>query len=355
MSFRLFLLFLQFHSFLYCQFWVMVGMEVEGLSVPEHAGLETGAPLRIGLIGSYGNRWANLAIGEADLLLVLGSRLDIRQTGADTASWKADRVVYHVDCEPGEINNRVKGCVAVQADLKDLFARFATTVSGEFGVRLECVRRLQSLRSEWPDVQELADVPGINPNVLVHTVTRSTPWAGAYVIDVGQHQMWLAQYYGFRSPRQLLTSGGLGAMGYGFPAALGAQIALPEHQVIAFVGDGGFQMTAQELATAVQYSTNTKIVIMNNNSLGMVRQWQELFYDENYSHVDMEWTPDFLKLAEAYGATGLRATHPEELGSVLEKGLATPGVVVMDIVVELEENVYPMIPPGAGINEMVLE
>src|SRR5215813_877636 len=143
-------------------------------------------------------------------------------------------------------------------------------------------------------------------------------------------------------------------MGYGFPAALGAQLAYPDRQVIAFVGDGGFQMTAQELATAVQYGTNTKIVVMNNNSLGMVRQWQEIFYNRNYSHVDMEWTPDFVKLAEAYGATGLRARHPGELTDILERGLRTPGVVVMEIVVEQEENVYPMIPPGAGISEMVL-
>ena len=173
--------------------------------------------------------------------------------------------------------------------------------------------------------------------------------------DVGQHQMWLAQYYGFRRPRQSLTSGGLGAMGYGFPAALGAQIAFPDRQVIAFVGDGGFQMTAQELATAVQYGTNTKVVVMNNNSLGMVRQWQELFYARNYSHVDMEWNPDFVKLAEAYGAVGLRARHPSELVPILERGLATPGVVVMDIIVEIEENVYPMIPPGGGICDMVLK
>jgi acetolactate synthase I/II/III large subunit len=136
---------------------------------------------------------------------------------------------------------------------------------------------------------------------------------------------------------------------------LGAQLAFPERQVIAFVGDGGFQMTAQELATAVQYRSNTKVVIMNNNSLGMVRQWQQIFYDCNYSHVDMEGSPDFVKLAEAYGATGLRARHPSELTAVLEKGLSMPGVVVMDIVVETEENVFPMVAPGAGINEMVLE
>jgi acetolactate synthase-1/2/3 large subunit len=185
-------------------------------------------------------------------------------------------------------------------------------------------------------------------------LNRLTGGEAIIATDVGQHQMWLAQYYGFRRPRQSLTSGGLGAMGYGFPAALGAQIALPEQQVIAFVGDGGFQMTAQELATAVQYGTNVKIVVMNNNSLGMVRQWQQLFYARNYSHVDMEWNPDFVKLAEAYGAVGLRARHPSELVPALEKGLSTPGVVVMDIIVEVEENVYPMIPPGAGISEMVL-
>jgi acetolactate synthase-1/2/3 large subunit len=166
--------------------------------------------------------------------------------------------------------------------------------------------------------------------------------------------MWIAQYYGFRGPRQSLTSGGLGAMGYGFPAALGAQLAYPDRQVIAFVGDGGFQMTAQELATAVQYDTNTKVIVMNNNSLGMVRQWQQIFYDRNYSHVDMEWTPDFVKLAEAYGATGLRARHPAELSAVLQKGLSTPGVVVMDVIVEAEENVFPMVPPGGGIADMVL-
>jgi acetolactate synthase-1/2/3 large subunit len=194
----------------------------------------------------------------------------------------------------------------------------------------------------------------IKPQWLCQELDRLTGGTAIMATDVGQHQMWLAQYYGFRTPRQLLTSGGLGAMGYGFPAALGAQLAFPERQVIAFVGDGGFQMTAQELAAAVLYRTNTKVVIMNNNSLGMVRQWQEIFYQHNYSHVDMEWTPDFIKLAEAYGAVGLRATKPSELTSVLEKGLATPGVVVMDIVVEMEENVYPMVPPGAGINEMVL-
>ncbi len=215
-------------------------------------------------------------------------------------------------------------------------------------------RRIEGWKAHAPLTYKRSDQI-IKPQHLCEELQRLTGGNAIIATDVGQHQMWLAQYYGFRGPRQSLTSGGLGAMGYGFPAALGAQLAFPERQVIAFVGDGGFQMTAQELATAVQYRTNTKVVIMNNNSLGMVRQWQQIFYDRNYSHVDMEGSPDFVKLAEAYGAAGLRAVHPAELTRVLEAGLSMPGVVVMDIVVETEENVFPMVAPGAGINEMVLE
>jgi acetolactate synthase-1/2/3 large subunit len=166
--------------------------------------------------------------------------------------------------------------------------------------------------------------------------------------------MWVAQYYPFNGPRQWLTSGGLGTMGFGLPAAIGAQVAYPDRQVVAFVGDGGFQMTAQELSAAVQYQANVKVVVMNNGFLGMVRQWQEIFYNRQYSHVSMQHQPDFVALAKAYGATGLRATKPEELRSVLQEGLNTPGVVVMDIVVSEEENVFPMVPAGAGLKEMVL-
>ncbi|HXG66798.1 MAG TPA: thiamine pyrophosphate-dependent enzyme, partial [Blastocatellia bacterium] len=211
--------------------------------------------------------------------------------------------------------------------------------------------------NEW---KEFAPLPykrsdkAIMPQHLIEELYRLTAGDAIITTDVGQHQMWLAQYYPFNGPRQSITSGGLGTMGFGFPAALGAQLACPDRQVVAFVGDGGFQMTAQELATAVQYKANVKVVIMNNNYLGMVRQWQEIFYDRAYSHVNMEWLPDFVKLAEAYGAVGLRATRPDQLARVLERGLATPGPVVMDILVAEEENVYPMVPAGAGLKEMVL-
>jgi acetolactate synthase I/II/III large subunit len=315
-------------------------------------------PLSLGMLGMHGTYWANMAMTEADLILAIGARFDDRVTGAlDKFAPHAE--IVHVDVDASSLGKNVPTHWPIEGDAKAVMLQMLDILDGD-----GCQLSPQRLAAWWRQIETWkAHAPlsycrsseVIKPQQLCEELDRLTGGTAIIATDVGQHQMWLAQYYGFRQPRQLLTSGGLGAMGYGFPAALGAQIALPERQVIAFVGDGGFQMTAQELATAVQYGANVKIVIMNNNSLGMVRQWQQLFYDRNYSHVDMEWTPNFVKLAEAYGAIGLRATHPGELTSILEQGLSSPGVVVMDIVVEVEENVYPMIPPGAGINEMVLE
>jgi acetolactate synthase-1/2/3 large subunit len=318
----------------------------------------SGHPLSLGMLGMHGTYWANMAMTEADLILGIGVRFDDRVTGAlDKFAPHAE--IVHIDVDDSSLGKNVPTHWAIAGDAKVAMQQMLDALHAR-GSR-PSPRRLHSW---WKQIEEwkahapltyLRSQDVIKPQHLCEELNRLTGGEAIIATDVGQHQMWLAQYYGFRRPRQSLTSGGLGAMGYGFPAALGAQIALPQRQVIAFVGDGGFQMTAQELATAVQYGTNTKVVIMNNNSLGMVRQWQQLFYARNYSHVDMEWTPDFIKLAEAYGAVGLRARHPRELTSVLERGLSMPGVVVMDIIVEIEENVYPMIPPGAGISEMVLE
>jgi acetolactate synthase-1/2/3 large subunit len=315
-------------------------------------------PLSLGMLGMHGTYWANMAMTEADLILAIGARFDDRVTGAlDKFAPHAE--IVHVDVDASSLGKNVQTHWAIAGDAKAVMRQMLDILQA--GPQQPSPRRLDAW---WRQIENwkahaplnyVRSTEVIKPQQLCEELDRLTGGEAIIATDVGQHQMWLAQYYGFRRPRQQLTSGGLGAMGYGFPAALGAQIALPERQVIAFVGDGGFQMTAQELATAVQYGANVKVVIMNNNSLGMVRQWQELFYDRNYSSVDMEWTPDFVKLAEAYGATGLRARHPSELTSVLERGLAMPGVVVMDIIVEVEENVYPMIPPGAGLHEMVLE
>src|SRR5215472_10397692 len=317
-----------------------------------------GHPLSLGMLGMHGTYWANMAMTEADLILAIGVRFDDRVTGA-VDKFAPHAEIVHVDVDASSLGKNVATHWPIEGDAKAVMQQMLDLLHAR---NHQPDRR--SLEPWWDRIAHWkAQAPLtyersneiIKPQHLCEELDRLTRGEAIIATDVGQHQMWLAQYYRFRRPRQSLTSGGLGAMGYGFPAALGAQIALPDQQVIAFVGDGGFQMTAQELATAVQYGTNTKIVIMNNNSLGMVRQWQELFYNQNYSSVDMEWTPDFLKLAEAYGAKGFRATHPRELTSVLERGLATPGVVVMDVIVKTEENVYPMIPPGGGICDMVLK
>jgi acetolactate synthase-1/2/3 large subunit len=338
----------------------------------------SGHPLCLGMLGMHGTYWANMAISEADLIIAIGVRFDDRVTGA-LDKFAPQAQVIHMDVDPSSVSKNVRAHLPIVGDAKtvmrqiiELLERSEATARPSRSAQDEQIQALQNGRAMaqeqrlapwwreiavWKKFAPLTyktsdDV--IKPQLLCQELYRLTGGHAIIATDVGQHQMWLAQYYGFNGPRQSITSGGLGTMGFGFPAALGAQLAFPDRQAIAFVGDGGFQMTAQELATAVQYHTNIKIVVMNNNYLGMVRQWQEIFYDKTYSAVAMDGTPDFVKLAEAYGAVGLRATKPAELNSVLEQGLSLKGVVVMDIVVAAEENVYPMIPPGAGLREMVL-
>jgi acetolactate synthase-1/2/3 large subunit len=317
----------------------------------------SGHPLSLGMLGMHGTYWANMAISESDLIIAIGVRFDDRVTGA-IEKFAPQAQIIHVDVDPSSVGKNVRAHLPVVGDAKtvmrqllELLPEEGTAGSAE---KLAPWWKQIALWKQFSPLTYESSAEVIKPQFLCQELNRLTGGDAIIATDVGQHQMWLAQYYGFKGPRQSLTSGGLGAMGFGFPAALGAQLAFPDRQVIAFVGDGGFQMTAQELATAVQYRTNTKIIVMNNNYLGMVRQWQEIFYDKTYSAVEMESTPDFVKLAEAYGAVGLRATSPAELSAVLAQGLSTKGVVVMDIVVSAEENVFPMIPPGAGLKEMVL-
>ena len=320
-------------------------------------GFPSGHRLSLGMLGMHGMYWANMAISEADLILAVGARFDDRVTGA-LNKFAPHAEVIHVDIDPSSISKNIRAGVAITGDAKSVLQQMLDELTAEEGATSEA--RLASWWAqiaEWKEYAPLgfeksSDV--IMPQQLVQELHRLTDGDAIIATDVGQHQMWLAQYYPFNAPRQNLTSGGLGTMGYGFPAALGAQLAFPEKQVIAFVGDGGFQMTAQELATAVLADANVKIIVMNNNLLGMVRQLQDLFYDRKCTNVALNGNPDFVKLAEAYGATGLRATHPSELREVLECGLSTPGVVVMDIVVADNLNVYPMVPAGAGLKEMIL-
>lgn len=317
-----------------------------------------GHPLSLGMLGMHGTYCANMAMSEADLIVAIGVRFDDRVTGAlDKFAPRAE--IIHVDVDPSSVSKNVRAHIPIIGDARTVLRQMLKALSPH-----DCELSRERLAEWWQRIEVWkAYAPltykrseeTIKPQLLCEELYRLTNGEAIISTDVGQHQMWLAQYYGFKGPRQSLTSGGLGAMGFGLPAALGAQIAFPEKQVVAFVGDGGFQMTAQELAAAVEYNTNLKVVVMNNNYLGMVRQWQEIFYDRNYSSVDMTGNPDFVKLADAYGAVGLRATRPDELREVLEYGLSMPGVTVMDIWVTAEENVYPMIPPGAGHSEMALE
>ena len=317
----------------------------------------SGHRLSLGMLGMHGTYCANMAISESDLIIAIGVRFDDRVTGAlDKFAPHAE--IVHVDIDPTSVSKNVRAHFPIVGDAKSVLRQLLDALPTR-----ACTTSEERLRLWWEQINEWKEFAPLTyknndqvimPQYLIEELFRLTNGHAIISTDVGQHQMWLAQYYPFNGPRQSITSGGLGTMGFGFPAALGAQIAFPERQVIAFVGDGGFQMTAQELATAVQYQTNIKIIVMNNNYLGMVRQWQEIFYERAYSHVNMQWLPDFVKLAEAYGAVGLRATRPDQLSGVLQRGLATPGVVVMDILVSEEESVYPMVPAGAGLKEMVL-
>ena len=317
----------------------------------------SGHRLSLGMLGMHGTYWANMAISESDAIIAIGVRFDDRVTGAlDKFAPHAE--IIHVDVDPSSIDKNRRVQVPIVGDAKSVMRQMLDLLAGEDpeAARARLDRWWEQIEG-WKEYAPLTYRDSdevIMPQHLVKQLYNLTKGDAIIATDVGQHQMWLAQYYPFNGPRQSLTSGGLGTMGFGFPAALGAQVAFPDRQVIAFVGDGGFQMTAQELATAVQHKANVKIIVMNNNYLGMVRQWQEIFYDGAYSHVNMQWLPDFVKLAEAYGATGLRATRPDQLRGVLERGLATPGVVVMDVLVAEEANVYPMVPAGAGLKEMVL-
>ncbi|WP_041973536.1 biosynthetic-type acetolactate synthase large subunit [Pyrinomonas methylaliphatogenes] len=317
-------------------------------------------PLCLGMLGMHGTYAANMAVAESDLLIAVGARFDDRVTGKLSTFAPHARII-HFDIDPASVGKNVAPDVAIVGDAREALTallerirahgreRIATGIER----RVRWWERIRAWQRQYPLSFERSG-DQIKPQMVVHELGRLTRGEAIISTDVGQHQMWTAQYYPFSYPRQLITSGGLGTMGFGVPAAIGAKIAHPDRQVVAVVGDGGFQMTNQELATAVQYGVPVKIIIMNNKYLGMVRQWQELFYDRTYSEVDLSVAPDFVKLAEAYGAGGFRATHPDELSDVLAAALAYDGVAVVDVQVSKEENVYPIVPAGASSRDMII-
>ena len=312
--------------------------------------------LWLGMIGMHGTYRANMSSGACDLLIAIGVRFDDRVTGKIDAFAPHAKIV-HVDIDPTSIRKNVPVSIPIVGDCRTTLELLNDLLEEEDLVPLQEKREpwLDQI-AEWKSTKPLAyeQKETIKPQYVIEKLYELTQGKAIITTEVGQNQMWAAQYYHFDRPNCFITSGGLGCMGFGLPAAIGAQIACPDKLVVDIAGDGSIQMNIQEMATAVQNNLPIKVVILNNQYLGMVRQWQEMFYDKCYSCTDMAAAPDFVKLAEAYGAVGLRAEHPNEVVSVLKKGLSMPKTVVMEFLVEKEEKVYPMVPAGAPITDMLL-
>ena len=313
-------------------------------------------PLWLGMLGMHSTYRANMCTGDCDLMLAVGVRFDDRVTGK-TDTFAPHAKIVQIDIDPTSIHKNIPVEVPVVGDCKITLNEINKLIENKDFADIKTTRQPWFKQiDEWKSTNPLAYKQDniIKPQYVIEKLYELTKGKAIITTEVGQNQMWAAQYYHFKKPGHFITSGGLGCMGFGLPAAIGAQIAQPGKLVVDIAGDGSIQMNIQEMATAVQYKLPVKIVILNNGYLGMVRQWQELFYQKRYAATNMEHAPDFVKLAEAYGAVGLRATKPDEVESVLSKGLFSNRTVIMDFVVEREESVYPMVPAGAPITEMLL-
>jgi acetolactate synthase-1/2/3 large subunit len=317
------------------------------------------SPLSLGLLGMHGTFYANMAVTECDLLVAVGARFDDRVTGKIPAFAPHAKII-HMDVDPTSIRKNVRVDLPIVGAVQDVLTKLNACLEE----RRDAVEVFRKSVKPW-----LAQIDGwkakqpmgfkestqvIKPQFVIRKLRELSAPDAIIATDVGQHQMWTAQFFTFTSPRTLLSSGGLGTMGYGLPAALGAQAAFPERQVIAVCGDGGFQMNLQEIATLVQNRLPVKVCVLNNNYLGMVRQWQELFFGKRYSQTVLDLPIDFVKLAEAFGATGFTAAKPDEVEETIRKGFSTAGPVIMEFKIDREEKVLPMVPAGASLNEMVL-
>jgi acetolactate synthase I/II/III large subunit len=313
--------------------------------------------LSLGMLGMHGTYWANMAVMESDLLIAMGSRFDDRVTGK-IESFAPQAKIIHIDIDPTSISKNVRVDLPIVGDCKHILSKMFSLLEEEdidifkqgldkWHHQIDKFKAIHNMKYEMKEV--------IKPQYVIEKIFELTKGDAIISTEVGQNQMWTAQYYPFPKPRTLLTSGGLGTMGYGFPAAIGAQVGFPNKLVIDIAGDGSFQMNSQELATVVQYQLPVKVAILNNGYLGMVRQWQEFFFGKRYASSSLQGiSPDFVKLAEAYGAVGMRATRPEEVIPTLKKAFSISKPVIIDFVVDPEENVYPMVPAGEPLNQMRL-
>ncbi|MGD0831597.1 MAG: thiamine pyrophosphate-dependent enzyme, partial [Terracidiphilus sp.] len=307
--------------------------------------------LNLGMMGMHGESWVNNSIQEADLLIACGMRFDDRVTGStSTYATKAKKI--HIEVDPAEINKNIKVDVALIGDLREVLEELLPRVSGRDGSawlkNIDASKGASAVR----DIKNLPDSGHLYAAHVIHDIWRITGGNAIVVTDVGQHQMWEAQYFHHESSRSLITSGGLGTMGFALPAAIGAKFACPEKEVWVIVGDGGFQMTSSELSTIAQEGIKINIAIINNGYLGMVRQWQEFFYDKNYECTPLV-SPDFVKLADAHGIRGRAVLNRADVLSAVEEARSAPGAFLLNFMVEKEESVYPMIPAGSALHEMI--
>ena len=325
---------------------IPVGLTLLGLG-----GFPASHPLSLGMMGMHGEAWVNHAIQEADLLIACGMRFDDRVTGT-LSSYATKAKKIHIEVDPAEINKNVKVDVALVGDLREVLEQLLPRISGRDGSAwlktIEASKGAVAVR----DINNLPDSGHLYAAHVMHDLWRITGGNAVIVTDVGQHQMWEAQYFHHDQPRTLITSGGLGTMGFALPAAIGAKFACPEKEVWVVAGDGGFQMTAAELATIVQEKIKINIAIINNGYLGMVRQWQEFFYERNYEATPLV-SPDFVKLADAHGIPGRAVRKRSEVESAVNAARSAPGAYLLNFMVEKEDSVYPMIPAGSALHEMI--
>lgn len=335
----------------------LMGLGCFPATADDGSGLRRPNPMWLGMLGMHGTYQANMAISHADVIFAIGARFDDRVTGKISTFAPKARII-HVDIDPTSISKNVEVDVPIVGDCKNALQQLIQLAAKEPGPALaESRAPWFDQIALWEKEHPLTYCPEgdvIKPQYVIEKIYEVSGGDAIITTEVGQHQMWTAQFFKFDRPRTLLTSGGLGTMGYGFPAAIGAQVAFPDRLVIDIAGDGSIQMNIQELCTAVCNNLPVKVAVINNTYLGLPRQWQELFYEKDYTGSCMEGSPDFVKLAEAYGAVGLRAVRPEEVEPVLRKAFSIKSPVFMDFQVVAEENVYPIVPPGKSITEMLL-